>query len=105
MRRNLEPELAPDVPGLLVARKVDLAAHDHADELVARAKPLLLHADRDLRIRIVRVGRESARERVEGGAALRIEERLDRGGGVVGRVMDLRDVVYRGDAVIELAQA
>ena len=38
MRRNLEVELPPDRPGLVGRRisKVDLAAHDHMDKLVAR---------------------------------------------------------------------
>src|SRR5205807_3737213 len=40
--RNLEAELAPDLPSLLVGGKVDLATHDHGDELVARGEPLFL---------------------------------------------------------------
>ena len=48
MRRDLEVELAADRPGLGVRRvaQVDLAAHDHVDELIARGEPLLLDAGR-----------------------------------------------------------
>ena len=97
------PELASDLPGLLVARKVDLAAHDHGDELVARGEPLLLDADRVVRI-LVAGNASRALEIAEGGAAARIHDALDRGVGVLGRVMDLRDVVHRRDAVVELAE-
>ena len=36
VRRDLQTELAPDRPGLVVDRvaEIDLAAHDHGDELV-----------------------------------------------------------------------
>src|SRR5439155_9848007 len=44
-------------------------------------------------------------EIAEGGAAARIKERPDRGVGVLRRMMDLRDVVYRRDAVVELREA
>ena len=44
-----------------------------------------------------------ALEIAEGGAAPGIEQRLDGGVGVLRRVMDLRDVVHRRDAVVELA--
>ena len=44
-------------------------------------------------------------EKAEGGAAPGIEERLDGGIRVLRRVMDLRHVVHRRDAVVELAQA
>ena len=43
-----------------------------------------------------------ALEIAEGGAASGIEQRLDGGIRVLRRVMDLRDVEHRGDAVIEL---
>jgi hypothetical protein len=38
VRRNRQTELAPDRPGLRVGRRpeIDLAAHDHSDELVCR---------------------------------------------------------------------
>ena len=42
-------------------------------------------------------------EIAEGGTAARIEQRLDGGVGVLGRVMDLGDVVHRRDAAVELA--
>jgi len=109
MRRNLEPELAPDLPGLLVVRKVDLAAHDHGDELVGRGEPLLLDADSVVRILVAGIAADNsgtrALEIAEGGTAPGIEQCLDGGVRVLGRVMDLRDVVHRRDAVIELAQA
>src|ERR1700681_4805894 len=90
--RNLETERSPDLPGLCVGRsaKVDLAAHDHGDELVARGEPLLLDADRVARI-LVAGNAARALEIAEGGAASRIEEGIDGGVGVRRRVMDLRD--------------
>ena len=36
VRRDLQAQIAPDLPGFFVARQINLAAHDHADELVAR---------------------------------------------------------------------
>ena len=103
MRRNLQAELAPDRPGLRVGRQVDLAAHDHGDELVGRREPLLLDAGRISRV-LVAGNATGALEIAEGGAAPRIDERLDGSIRVRGRVMDLRDVVHRGDAVIELGE-
>ena len=44
-------------------------------------------------------------EKAEGGAASRIEERLDGGVGVLRRVVDLRDVVYGSHPIVKLAQA
>ena len=84
VRRNLETELAPDLPGLRVGRfpQVDLAAHDHVDELVARGEPLLLDAERILRI-LVAGDATRALEIAEGGAAPGIEEGLDGGVGVL----------------------
>ncbi len=49
-------------------------------------------------------GGTRALEIAEGGTAAGIEERLDGGVRVLRRVMDLRDVVHRGDAVIELGE-
>ena len=102
VRGNLQTELTPDNPGLLVARKVDLAAHDHRDELVGRGEPLFLDADRIGRI-LIAGNAARALEVAEGGAAARIDEALDRGVGMRWRVMDLRDVVHCRDAIIELA--
>src|SRR5260370_40381390 len=105
MRRNLETEMAPDLPGLLVARKVNFAAHDPGGELVARGEPLLLDADRVVRILILGAVTDTrALAIAEGGATPRIHHSRDRGVGVRGRVMDLRDVVHRRDTVIELAE-
>ncbi len=81
VRRNLKTELAPDQPGLLVMRKVYLAAHDHGHELVGRGEPLLLDADRVLRILVAR-NAARALEIAEGGAASCIHEALDGGVGV-----------------------
>ncbi len=64
----------------------------------------LLDAERVLRIGIVRRVGSRALEIAEGGAAPRVEQRLDGGVGVLRRVMNLRDVVHRRDAVIELAE-
>ena len=48
--RDLKSELAPDRPCLGIGRlaEIDLAAHDHGDELVARGEPALLDAGRIL---------------------------------------------------------
>ena len=45
-----------------------------------------------------------ALEIAKGGATPRIDQRLDGGVRVLRRVTDLRDVVHRGDAVVELAK-
>src|SRR5262249_42875269 len=109
VRRNLQTELAPDRPGLRVDRrpKVDLAPHDHSDELVGRGEVLLFDADRILRVCIVGwVAARGARalEVAEGGTTSRVEERLDGGVGVLWCVVDLRDIMDCCDAVVELAQ-
>ena len=39
-QRPTQIELPPEIPRRLVAWKVDLAAHDHGDELVVRREPL-----------------------------------------------------------------
>ena len=100
MRRDLQAELAPDGPGLVGRRvaEVDLAAHDHVHELVARREPLLLDAGRIGRI-LVAGNAARALEVAERGAAPGVEQRLDRGVGVLRRVVDLRDVVHRRHAV------
>ena len=86
MRRNLEAELAPDRPGLVGGRipKIDLAAHDHVDEPVAREvvrrEPLVVDAIRVLRILVARNASAKitrALEIAEGGATPRIDQRLD----------------------------
>src|SRR5262245_21720953 len=101
--------MAPDDPGPLVLRKVNLAAHDHSDELVSRGEPLLLDAERILRIFVAGVGADNggarALEIAEGGAAPGIDQGLDGGVRVLRRMVDLRDVVYRRDAIIKLAQS
>src|SRR5690349_21104889 len=109
VRRNLQTELAPDRPGLRVDRRpeVDLAAHDHRDELVGRGEVLLFDARRILRVSIVDwVAARGARalEVAEGGATSRVEERLDGGVGVLRRVVDLRDIVDCCDAIVELTE-
>ncbi len=107
VRRDLEFELAPDRPGLLVDLRpeIDLAAHDHGDELIGRGEPLLVDAERVLRIGVVRRIGSGSLEIAEGGAASRIEQGLDGGVRMLRRVMNLRDVVHRRDAVIELAES
>src|SRR5207245_4271652 len=72
--------------------------------------PLRLDAERVLRILVALIGKgrqvgTRALEIAEGGTAPGVEERLDRGVRVLGRVMDLRDVVHGRDAVVELAQS
>src|SRR6185295_14805119 len=71
MRRNLEAELAPDLPGRLEVRQVDLTTHDHGDELVIGREPLLLDAARIVRI-LVAGNATRALEIAEGGTAARI---------------------------------
>jgi hypothetical protein len=78
VRGNLQTELAPDYPSLLVVWKVDLAAHDHRDELVGRGEPLFLDADRVGRI-LVAGNAARALEIAEGRTAAGIDEALDRG--------------------------
>ena len=63
-----------------------------------------MDAERVLRIRVVRGVASRAFEIAEGGAASGIEQGLDGGVRVLRRVMDLRYVVHRRDAIIELAQ-
>jgi hypothetical protein len=62
------------------------------DELVARGEPLRLDTERVQRI-LVPGNATGTLEIAESGAAPRVEQRLDGGVGVLGRVMDLRDVV------------
>jgi hypothetical protein len=110
VRRDLQVELAPDRPGLRVGRcpQIDLAAHDHVDELVRGREPLPLDPKRILRIGMAK--------RVDGDAlagALEIAERrpppcikqrLDRRIGVLRCVVDLRDVMDRRYAIVELGE-
>src|SRR5580704_11235914 len=113
MRCNLQTKLPPDGPGLVGGRiaEIDLAAHDHVDEAVARQvarrEPLLQDARRVLRILVARhAGAEitGALEIAEGGTTPGIDQRLNGGVRVRRRVTDLRDIVHRGDAVVELAE-
>src|SRR4030095_1818557 len=75
VRGDLEIELAPERPRRVGGRiaEIDLAAHDHRDELVGRREPLLLDARRVLRILVAGIGAEDVRARAleiaEGGAA------------------------------------
>ena len=105
VRRDLQTELASDLPRLRVGRlaEVHLATHDHVDQLVARGEPLVLDAHRVARI-LVPCNAAGTLEVAKGGAAAGIEQRLDRGVRVRGRMVDLRDVVHRGHAVVELRQ-
>jgi hypothetical protein len=84
--------------------QVHLASHDHVDELLVRREPLLLDAEGVLRI-LVSGYPTGALEVAERGPAARVEQGLDGGVRVLGRVMDLRDVVHRRDSVVELGQA
>src|SRR5258708_19744469 len=93
MRRDLEPELAPDLPSFLVARKVDLAAHDHGDELVGRREPLFLDADRVVRVLVAGIAADNggppALEKPESRTTPRIEPGLDAATPLLPRALDL----------------
>src|SRR6202041_1913638 len=97
MRRDLQTKLPPDGPGLVggCVAEIDLAAHDHVDEAVARQvarrEPLLEDAWRVLRILVARnAGAEITRalEIAEGGATAGVDQRLDGGVRVRRRVTD-----------------
>jgi hypothetical protein len=80
MRRDRQVELAADLPGPLVARQVDLSAHDHGDELVVGREILLLDACGVPRVPgLLAVAFEVA----ESGASPRVHEPLDRGVGML----------------------
>src|SRR4030095_6278108 len=83
------------------------AAHDNVHKRIAGGEVLVLDASRVDWILISRnAGAEiaGALEITKGRAAARVEQRLYRSILVLRRVMDLRDVEHRGDAVVELAQ-
>jgi len=101
--RDHQVELAPDRPGVLETRKVDLAAHDHGDELIVRGKELPFDAARIGRV-LVAGNIARALEITERGAASRVLDALDCGVRVRGRVMNLRDVMHGRDAVVELGE-
>jgi hypothetical protein len=101
VRGDRHVELAADPPRPLVAREIDLAAHHHGEELVGGREMLRLHPVRVFRIAaILAVTLEIAQH----GAAAGLGERRNGGIGVLGRVVDLRDVEHRRDAGVELAQ-
>ena len=101
MRRDRDAKLASDGLGFVIARQIDLAAHDHGDKLVVGRKILLLDAPRVRRI----IGFfATAFEISERGAATRIHDPLDGRVGMRRRMVDLRDVVHRRHARIELAE-
>src|SRR5215469_4478523 len=60
MCRNLEVEVASDVPSVLVTGQVNLAAHYHGHELVGRGEPLLLDAGCVVRILVARIGAQDS---------------------------------------------
>jgi hypothetical protein len=82
VRHHLQPELAPEGPGRLEARQVDLAAHGHGQELVVGAEVLRLDAGG---IRRILVAGDIARalEVAEHAAPPRVGQALDRGVGVL----------------------
>ena len=121
MARGYAPQsgarVAAQIPGRHGARipEVDLTAHDHVDEPVAREidvlapEPLIDDALGVLRIGIPRRVDDNplagALEIAECRTASRIDQRLDGHVRVLGRVMNLRDVVHCGDAVVELRES
>ena len=102
MQGDRQAELAADFPRLLIARQIDLAAHEHADELVGRREVLLADAPGVAGIfRLLAPALEIAEHGAPAGRA----EPLDRGVGMFGRVMDLADVHDRGHAGVDLRDA
>ena len=84
--------------------EIDLAAHDHGDELVVGGEILLLEAGRILRD--IGCRRRRRRSRSSRSAARRpvSSKRLHGRVGMLRRVVDLRDVEHRRDAGIELGE-
>ena len=79
MQGDRQAEFAPDLPRLLIAWQVDLAAHEHAEQLVGRRKMLFTKARGVAGIfRLVAPTLEIA----EYGAASGCMEPLDRGVGM-----------------------
>jgi hypothetical protein len=102
MQSNRQVQLAPDSPRLLVARQIDLAAHEHAEQLIGRGKVLLADALGVAGIfRLLAPALEIAEHRAPAGCA----EARDRGVGMFGRMMDLADVHHRGHAGVDLREA
>jgi hypothetical protein len=102
MRGDRQAELPADFPRLLVARQIDLAAHEHAEQLLGRRKVLLADA-----LGVARIFRllAPALEIAEHGASASGAQRLDRRVGMFRRMMDLADVHHRRHAGVDLRDA
>jgi hypothetical protein len=81
VQRDLQVELAPDLPHLLVALDIDLAAHDHAQKLVVGGEILLPDAARAAGMLLAF---PPAFEIAEDAAAARVAQSLDGGVGMLG---------------------
>ena len=102
MQGDRQVQLAADFPRVLVARQIDLAAHEHAEQLVGRGKVLLADALGVAGIfRLLAPALEIAERRAAAGGA----EPLDRRVGMFRRMMDLADVHHRGHAGVDLRDA
>ena len=102
MQGDRQAQFAPDLPRVLVARQIDLAAHEHAEQLVGRGEMLLADASRVAGIfRLLAPALEIA----EYGPAAGRTESLDRRVGMFRRMMDLADVHHRGHAGVDLRNA
>ena len=102
MQSDRQAQFAADFPRLLIARQVDLAAHEHGEQLIGRSKVLLADALGVAGIfRLLAPALEIAEHRAPPGCA----EPLDRGVGMFGRMMDLADVHDRRHAGVDLRDA
>jgi hypothetical protein len=99
MQRDLQVELAPDLPHLLVALDIDLAAHDHAQKLVVGGEILLPDAARAAGMLLAV---PPAFEIAEDAAAARVAQSLDGGVGMLGGMVDLAHVHHGRHARIQL---
>ena len=102
MERDREAKLAPNFPRALIAWQIDLAAHEHREQLVGRRKMLLANARGVARIfRLVAPALEVAEHRAPPGRS----QPLDRGVGMLRRMVDLAHVHHRRYARVDLRHA
>ena len=102
MQGDRQVQFAPDFPRVLVARQIDLAAHEHAEQLVGRRKVPFADAFGVAGIfRLLAPALEIAEHCAAAGGA----KSLDRRVGMFRRMVDLADVHDRGHAGVDLGDA